>query len=213
MVKHAADEQEPLLTAEERVERAFDKLTGRADVHRRAAAVARPHPAAPDRRTCRSSEDDFDIVPDLSDAGGWGRANRVFGGQAARPAQPAQRGDRSMSDVVQKALGLLPHPAPRRHRLRRLHRADHLPALPQDGRRAGRRAAQGLRLADAASSRVRHRTSPTTTSTCSGRSGKQPGILGDIYAGAQSRVQQPGQPEEADRPDRRDRVDRASTST
>src|SRR5687767_7356110 len=39
--------------------------------------------------------------------------------------------------------------------------------------------------------------------------GRQPGLLGDIFAGAQSRFQQPGQPTPDDRADRRDGVDRA----
>lgn len=55
----------------------------------------------------------------------------------------------SMSDIVQKALGVLPHPAPRRYRLRRVYRADHLPALPQDGRRTRHRAPEKVRLAHA----------------------------------------------------------------
>ena len=49
MVKHAAKEEEPLLTAAERVERASRTHAG-ADVQRRTAALAGPHSGALDRK-------------------------------------------------------------------------------------------------------------------------------------------------------------------
>jgi type I restriction enzyme R subunit len=77
MVKHAAKEQEPLLTAAERVDKAIARLstgltlTGeqQAWLHR-----IREHLAA----NLTIDKEDFEAVPVLADAGGWGRANRVF---------------------------------------------------------------------------------------------------------------------------------------
>jgi type I restriction enzyme R subunit len=79
MVKHAADDASPLLTADERVDSALARLTaGRAftDVQRGwltkirdvlvgSLAIGREH---------------FEEMPALQNAGGWGRANRDFGG-------------------------------------------------------------------------------------------------------------------------------------
>jgi type I restriction enzyme M protein len=88
-----------------------------------------------------------------------------------------------------ETLGLLPHPAPRRYRLRRLHRADHLPALPQDGRRAGRRIAGRLRrpaLRDQSGSRLIDAYTDLLRKLA-----RQPGILGDIFTEAQCRFNKP----------------------
>ena len=82
MVKHAADEASPLLTAEERVDAALGKLAaGHAfspvqagwlakirDVLVGSLAIGREH---------------FEEMPALANAGGWGRANRDFGGTLA----------------------------------------------------------------------------------------------------------------------------------
>lgn len=46
MVKHAAEREQPLVTAEDRIGRAFDKLTARKTVPRAAASLARPYPRA-----------------------------------------------------------------------------------------------------------------------------------------------------------------------
>jgi type I restriction enzyme R subunit len=82
MVKHAADEQQPLLTAAERVERAVGQLTG-----------VLPSPLSPpqqqwlDRIKAHLAQSlsidrgDFDVIPILANAGGWGAANRVFAGR------------------------------------------------------------------------------------------------------------------------------------
>lgn len=82
MVKHAAKESEPLLTAAERVDRAFEKLTaGRTFTAERQAWLdrIRAHLCA----NLSVERDDFETVPVLADAGGWGRANRAFDGKLA----------------------------------------------------------------------------------------------------------------------------------
>ncbi len=88
MVKHAVREEEPLLTAAERVDRALHKLA--------------PHPAVGDAWLTQFSEDqrrwltrirahmienlsidreDFDDVPIFAREGGWGVADRAFDGR------------------------------------------------------------------------------------------------------------------------------------
>jgi type I restriction enzyme R subunit len=79
MVKHAADEQQPLLTAEERVEKAFTAvMAGRTftDEQRQWLDRIRSHLIA----NLSIDPEDFDLVPVLEQAGGWGKANRVFEG-------------------------------------------------------------------------------------------------------------------------------------
>jgi type I restriction enzyme, R subunit len=83
MVKHAAREQEPLLTARERVERALWKLT--ADRHfsteqQQWLGRIREHLVA----NLSIDEEDFDTIPVLSQAGGWGKADGVFDGKLGR---------------------------------------------------------------------------------------------------------------------------------
>ncbi|MDG3008481.1 type I restriction endonuclease subunit R [Paludisphaera mucosa] len=82
MVKHAADESAPLLTAEERVDKALAKLkagkTFSADEERWLGRI-REHLAA----NLSIDRDDFDDVPVLSREGGWVQANRVFQGKLA----------------------------------------------------------------------------------------------------------------------------------
>ena len=80
MVKHAADEEEPLLTAEERVHRAFDKVsTGRSFTPAQAQWLERirQHLVA----NLSIGREDFEDIPILNDAGGWGSASRAFGGE------------------------------------------------------------------------------------------------------------------------------------
>ena len=77
MVKHAAREAEPLLTAEERVDRAMGEVTaGRTFTAEQTAWLDRI------RRTLVENlaidREMFELVPALEDAGGWGRADRVF---------------------------------------------------------------------------------------------------------------------------------------
>ncbi|MCU0612474.1 MAG: DEAD/DEAH box helicase family protein [Candidatus Eisenbacteria bacterium] len=78
MVKHAADEEAPLLTAAERVERAFARLTLNLsftpDQEKWLARIQ-----AVMQKTLSLDREDFDYQPALSDAGGWAAARRVFG--------------------------------------------------------------------------------------------------------------------------------------
>lgn len=82
MVKHAAKTQEPLLTAFERVDKAITKLTAGQTLNTEQQAWLlriREHLAA----NLTIDQDDFEAVPVLADAGGWGRANKVFDGKLA----------------------------------------------------------------------------------------------------------------------------------
>jgi type I restriction enzyme R subunit len=79
-VKHAAKESEPLLTAAERVGKAFDKLAaGKTFTAVQQAWLdrIRGHLVA----NLTIEQGDFDAIPVLSDPGGWGAANRVFDGK------------------------------------------------------------------------------------------------------------------------------------
>ena len=80
MVKHAADVEAPLLTATERVERAFEKVTGgqtfTADQQKWLDRI-REHL----RENLSIDRGDFDLMPIFSHAGGLGVARRVFGRQ------------------------------------------------------------------------------------------------------------------------------------
>jgi type I restriction enzyme R subunit len=80
MVKHAAKEEEPLLTAQERVERAVNKITtGRqfTDEQQKWLGRIRSHLVT---NLC-IGRDDFENVPVLLDAGGWRPADRIFNGK------------------------------------------------------------------------------------------------------------------------------------
>jgi type I restriction enzyme R subunit len=80
MVKHAARDGEPLLTAEERVEKAFTKIAaGRTFTPEQQQWLdrIRRHLVA----NLSIDKPDFDTMPVLNDAGGWGKANRVFDGK------------------------------------------------------------------------------------------------------------------------------------
>jgi type I restriction enzyme R subunit len=77
MVKHAAREQEPLYTAPERVQRAFDKVTtGKQFSAEQQQWLDRIR----DHLVVNLSIDkeDFDIIQVFSRFGGWGRANKTF---------------------------------------------------------------------------------------------------------------------------------------
>lgn len=80
MVKHAAHEQEPLYTAEERVKNAFAKLiTGKSFTIEQSQWLdrIRAHMIA----NLSIDKDDFEVIPIFTHYGGWGRANRVFNNQ------------------------------------------------------------------------------------------------------------------------------------
>jgi type I restriction enzyme, R subunit len=82
MVKHAARENSPLLTAPERVDRAFERLTaGRSFTSEQHAWLGRIRAHLVPNLSIE--RDDFDIVPILSNPGGWGGANRAFDGKLA----------------------------------------------------------------------------------------------------------------------------------
>jgi type I restriction enzyme R subunit len=80
MVKHAAREEEPLFTAEERIHRVFDRMA-------LSSSMSTEQQQWLDRirvhliENLSISTSDFDIIPIFSSEGGWGKANRVFGGQ------------------------------------------------------------------------------------------------------------------------------------
>ena len=80
MVKHAAREQEPLLTAQERVEKAFEQVVGSrtfSDKQKAWLDRIREHLTA----NLTIDQEDFGLTPVLSRAGGWEPANRAFKGK------------------------------------------------------------------------------------------------------------------------------------
>jgi type I restriction enzyme R subunit len=80
MVKHAASEEALLLTAEERVRQAFEKVTaGRkfTEEQRQWLDRIRDHLV----ENLSIDQEDFEELPVFTRFGGWGRANRVFNGQ------------------------------------------------------------------------------------------------------------------------------------
>ncbi|HMP02940.1 MAG TPA: type I restriction-modification enzyme R subunit C-terminal domain-containing protein [Gemmatales bacterium] len=80
MVKHAAKEGEPLLTAPERVDRAYAKLTaGRQFTPDQQKWLDRIR--AHLNESLSIDRSDFENVPVLLDAGGWKPADKVFGGK------------------------------------------------------------------------------------------------------------------------------------
>jgi type I restriction enzyme R subunit len=80
MVKHAAREQEPLLTATERVDRALSRVTsGRSFTPDQQAWLARIREALIENLSI--DPEDFENLPVLQHSGGWGKANRVFNGK------------------------------------------------------------------------------------------------------------------------------------
>lgn len=80
MVQHAADEQRPLLTAAERVESAFKKITkGHSFTSDEQKWLDRIQQHL--RENLSIDEEDFDVIPIFSNAGGLGAARKVFGVQ------------------------------------------------------------------------------------------------------------------------------------
>jgi type I restriction enzyme R subunit len=80
MIKHAAREEESLLTAEERVSLAFDRVTVGKDFtpdQRLWFDRIRSHLIA----NLSIDKEDFEYIPVFSDYGGWNKANRVFEGK------------------------------------------------------------------------------------------------------------------------------------
>jgi type I restriction enzyme R subunit len=82
MVKRAAVRSSPLFSAEERVTAAVERITRNhvlTPEQTKWLDYIRQHLVA----NLSIDRDDFDLVPVLSDHGGWGRANRVFDGRLA----------------------------------------------------------------------------------------------------------------------------------
>src|SRR5262249_46497951 len=80
MVKHARDSQSPLLTASERVERAFDKVTnGQAFTAEQQQWLNRIREHL--RENVTIDKEDFENLPVFTRFGGWGRVYHVFGTQ------------------------------------------------------------------------------------------------------------------------------------
>ena len=79
MVKHAARDDEQLLTAEQRVNKAFSIITaGRTFTAEQEKWLDRIRAHLTENLSI--DREDFDSIPVLYDAGGWGRANKVFDG-------------------------------------------------------------------------------------------------------------------------------------
>jgi type I restriction enzyme, R subunit len=77
MVKHAALDTAPLLTAHERVQAAVAKVTARRQLteeQQRWIGYIEQHLV----ENLSIDREDFDLIPILSSRGGWGRANHVF---------------------------------------------------------------------------------------------------------------------------------------
>jgi type I restriction enzyme R subunit len=82
MVKHAAAETAPLLTAAERVDAAIAVVVdGRQLSQAQAAWIERIKLHLIENLSI--DREDFSLVPVLSDHGGWGNANKTFEGQLA----------------------------------------------------------------------------------------------------------------------------------
>jgi type I restriction enzyme R subunit len=86
MVKHAANEQEPLHTTGERVKLAVARMSaGKAFTSEQIQWLDRIEAHLVENLTIE--QEDFDTVPVLSLAGGWGRANKAFEGKLPQMIQ------------------------------------------------------------------------------------------------------------------------------
>lgn len=80
MIKHAAHEEESLLTAEERVSLAFGRVTkGKEFTQEQLLWLGRIKSHLISNLSI--DKEDFEYIPVFSDYGGWNKANRVFEGQ------------------------------------------------------------------------------------------------------------------------------------
>jgi type I restriction enzyme, R subunit len=87
MVKHAAREQEPLLTAEERVDRAFQQITADrqfTDAQQQWLERIRAHLI----ENLSIDPEDFDDLPVFARYGGWAKADRDFEGTLGEIRNP-----------------------------------------------------------------------------------------------------------------------------
>ncbi len=79
MIKHAANEDEPLLNSEERIDMAFEKVTSKksfTDDQMKWLGKIRAHLI----ENLTIDKEDFDIIPIFQRDGGWMAANKVFEG-------------------------------------------------------------------------------------------------------------------------------------
>lgn len=86
MIKHAASVQNPLLTASERAARAIEQISyGTTFTLEQQQWLDRieQHLA----QNLSIDEEDFEFSPSLEGAGGWGKANKVFGGNLKKLLQ------------------------------------------------------------------------------------------------------------------------------
>ena len=80
MVKHAAEEQSPLMTAQERATKAISAVSaGKTFTPEQQQWLDRIRASLVENLSI--DPDDFDVLPTLEGAGGWGKANKVFGGR------------------------------------------------------------------------------------------------------------------------------------
>jgi type I restriction enzyme, R subunit len=79
LVQHAADAGRPLLTAEERIRHAVTDVVGEMELTREQEQWL-GYIKASLIENLTIEKDDFDELPVLSNRGGWGKANQVFGG-------------------------------------------------------------------------------------------------------------------------------------
>ena len=80
MVKHAAREQEPLYTGEERVSRAIEQVTeGKKFTEEQKKWLDRIREHL--NTNLSIDMEDFEVAPIFKDNGGWGHANHIFGHQ------------------------------------------------------------------------------------------------------------------------------------
>jgi type I restriction enzyme R subunit len=80
MIKHAASEQNPLLTAAERAARAIEQISNGTTFsveQKQWLDRIEQHLA----QNLSIDEEDFEFIPSLEGAGGWGKANKVFDGK------------------------------------------------------------------------------------------------------------------------------------
>ena len=86
MVKHAASVQNPLLTAHERASRAIKQISiGKSFTSEQQQWLERIQQHLAENLSI--DEEDFEYIPALEGAGGWGKANKVFDGKLANLLQ------------------------------------------------------------------------------------------------------------------------------
>jgi type I restriction enzyme R subunit len=104
MVKHAAKEEQPLYTADERVKLAFTKVAeGRTFTAQQQAWLALIQDHLVENLTI--DREDFNTLPVFALRGGLSQATRVFVGALDDLVSKTKRGNRSMTDIVTRLWG------------------------------------------------------------------------------------------------------------